>query len=1804
MAIACLFLGVARRLLRRKCVWVGHALSATVFTHALCTGLAASVLLPVNHDFEAADGYILGPAADGNGWTFGAGLSAEIVDQAFSGQQALSLTGEGWGVFRPDGWSPGFGGAVTWVDFYVKPVFADAALLPASIDDALAAVTGFVKVDAAGEVYAVDGDGGGGGDWVASGHTTALADDRAADWLRISYRLDYGSRRWDLFLGGALVLADLGFLDNTVSEFTRLRLRGDAAAPAFLDYMYVGSDNPLYADSTGDGLPDSWLIAHGLDPALYQRYADPDRDGVDNLTEFRLGLSPTSPDTDNDGVFDRRELLWGSNPKVAETWALGDVPFADGFEIDTPGPFATGTRLWRVEAGENASVEVMEVEGGAPEGAQRLGLAGTGVSLERRFADSARTPVVWLDFYLKAAPRAEPPGDIPADVAAVFYFTPEGGLAVLDGGGQGGGIWRTLAPRTPLPAFSRLSLRMDYTNQHWGLWLDGVRVADNLGFAHPVPYFSGFVLTHGDAQPAGFDGFQVLHSEPAALDNDGDGLTNAEETALGTDPENTDSDGDGISDSVELQLGLDPTTAETYIARLVDEGGGVHAWRTSFAVSEGYIGGGLDGQLGWLAGGATVTEMENARVVAQEGATGMMERYLGAGGLEQVWVTFRARLKPGALPESAALSGQAASLFGFRRDNTLSIYDSAQARWIDHNVTASADQWNDYALHLDYRAQRWLLALNGGLIARDLPFRDAGLSTITRFRLLQAGGEDGGDAQEAFIDDLVVTNAEPAGFDFDGDGLTNVQERALGLDPFAADTDGDGMPDGWEVAHGLNPQVADADGDLDGDGFSNGIEFAYGTDPGEATTALTGFAHWDEWQALAGSTVASLTGDARFPGSPNHRALLAGLELPSGRGTNHGTRLRAWLKPAADGEHVFWIAADDTAELWLSSDETPFARQRIAHVAAYTGARDWEKYPSAQRSVPVTLQAGVRYYVEVLHKQGTGSGHVAVAWQPPGGSRAPVPATALEAFPRFENDQDEDGLPDDWERAHGLIVGAGGAAHGSYGDLDQDGVFNFEEFMHGLRPDALDTDGDGVSDYAELELGTDPLDASSHATQGVPEPWQSGAIGGKAFQWVAQSAGRVVLRTNSTPFASKADAGGILYQEVAGNFTCDGSIHFPDTTRSDLQGGLMVRDSLEKDAAFISITRVLNSGWLVRHRPHKGSRVLTHSLPATTLLNYNQFAVRRVGSMVSLHGQTAGGVPRKLADYPVAFTGTGAVVGYVAWSSSAAAPGSVILSVGAVRQSEESEGLPADEGLTTFDSARWLGEWNGLDIPGASQTRRPALSELLQAGAPLSTAVTATGASVESTVGPWTVQGGSLAARDRRGELTWKVQLAEPALHLIELSVREAREAKTAPSLFPLKLFVDGHYAGTRTLEATHTQPAAALWFAPWLAAGEHTIRVVWDGSADYTRLQADTLLLHRVGGADADENGVPDWADRRLHLFNGVDAPADEIHSAVSPLPLEGRARWPQLASLAVAGEPVPVNAGAGYRWYAEVPLAADARLPLVYAGENGAVQRSLAVSWTPHDALAGGEFNVRAGSTLRIAVQAAPGETAALTRDGAEVPLVAGVAGLVFPTAGTHRLLGRVEGPDGAREGETVVNVFAVPALPALLPGMVMRERIVARPSLAAGVELQADPRLGLATPLNNAAQIAWLADDNADRRMVARIGGDGPVLAGADAPGTALYANLDTYTKVVEVLPDGTQDTETLVILSPVRPGHAIRLEIFVAGVVFDDGTRVKIFNPADLDPLGQARVRMLRPPGATTSVCHRTMLFYNGTAIGTK
>lgn len=82
------------------------------------------------------------------------------------------------------------------------------------------------------------------------------------------------------------------------------------------------------------------------------------------------------------------------------------------------------------------------------------------------------------------------------------------------------------------------------------------------------------------------------------------------------------------------------------------------------------------------------------------------------------------------------------------------------------------------------------------------------------------------------------------------------------------------------------------------------------------------------------------------------------------------------------------------------------------------------------------------------------------------------------------NDEDRDGLDDDWERKY-----FGDLSHGANEDFDGDGLSNLEEQNAGTDPTKKDTDGDGMSDKDELDAGMDPLNPDEDK-DGLPDGWE------------------------------------------------------------------------------------------------------------------------------------------------------------------------------------------------------------------------------------------------------------------------------------------------------------------------------------------------------------------------------------------------------------------------------------------------------------------------------------------------------------------------------------------------------------------------------------------------------------------------------------------------------------------------------------------------------------------------------------------
>ncbi|HXS68639.1 MAG TPA: PA14 domain-containing protein, partial [Candidatus Polarisedimenticolia bacterium] len=120
-----------------------------------------------------------------------------------------------------------------------------------------------------------------------------------------------------------------------------------------------------------------------------------------------------------------------------------------------------------------------------------------------------------------------------------------------------------------------------------------------------------------------------------------------------------------------------------------------------------------------------------------------------------------------------------------------------------------------------------------------------------------------------------------------------------------------------------------------------------------------------------------------YPDHPSGREVDDSFEAPTDWAKHYLTRMRGFLRPPADGEYTFWIAADDEGELLLSPDQDPAHAKKVAFAPRATWPKEWDRYRQ-QESEPIFLHAGQTYYIEAIQRQWRGHDCLAVAWQGPG----------------------------------------------------------------------------------------------------------------------------------------------------------------------------------------------------------------------------------------------------------------------------------------------------------------------------------------------------------------------------------------------------------------------------------------------------------------------------------------------------------------------------------------------------------------------------------------------------------------------------------------------------------------------------------------------------------------------------------------------------------------------------------------------------------------------------------------------------
>ncbi len=331
-----------------------------------------------------------------------------------------------------------------------------------------------------------------------------------------------------------------------------------------------------------------------------------------------------------------------------------------------------------------------------------------------------------------------------------------------------------------------------------------------------------------------------------ARDSDGDGLTDDEEAALGTDPLDPDTDGGGASDGDEVAIGTDPLNPSD--DNLDSDGDGLP-----------------DAEETNLGTDPAVPDTDGDRLLDGEEVnqygTNPLDKNTDSDGLnDYVEVTFKGTdpLDPDT-DDDGLSDGEEASQSGLGTDPLNPDTDGGGASDGDEVAagTNPLDPNDDQDAPVDTDGDG-LSDQEENAIGTDPSKVDTDGDGLTDGQEVNIYGTDPLDKNtdnDGINDYVEVTwkGTDPLNPDTDGDGLTDGEEASmsgLGTDPLNPDTDGGGVEDGNEVAAGTDPfdpaDDAPLPADSDGDGLSDADEAAHGTNPNVADTDGDGLLDGEE----------------------------------------------------------------------------------------------------------------------------------------------------------------------------------------------------------------------------------------------------------------------------------------------------------------------------------------------------------------------------------------------------------------------------------------------------------------------------------------------------------------------------------------------------------------------------------------------------------------------------------------------------------------------------------------------------------------------------------------------------------------------------------------------------------------------------------------------------------------------------------------------------------------------------------------------------------------------------------------------
>jgi hypothetical protein len=1489
------------------------------------------------------------------------------------------------------------------------------------------------------------------------------------------------------------------------------------------------------------------------------------------------------------------------------------LPFVDDFSAYTPGVLPTDFPVASAPEGrvfiheDESGDRSLKITSGDP-------MAGVTYSLS---APTDFGSIAWIDAKVKTSATVNKARLL--DVDGVFiafvkegtnaarFYAYDGKLGLANGGGAWKALGETIAvdASTLQPAaFAHVTVRADYIRHKYDVWINGTLVAVNLGFDDSTVSSPTSLSFYGQLTGESFFGdVSIGNTTPASLpaSTANDGIPDTWKTTYGIALTNAT-----LRDQIDSATNL--SLIEKYFYGVTPVGANAGAELLSL-IGHAEFSGGFFCEVWHNIDGGHVSQL---RAVTED---------------------FRKLPNLVSLTAGAQPAQNTGDKYGRRLRGYITIPESGEYRFY---VTGD----DGVELYIGEDEAKWNKAkaaqvLYGWVALNNWSARAEQKSRVYSFT---AG-------QKVYVE---ILHKEGGGNDHVELGWTTPVSSTISVVPSnlvssyvreSNDLDDDDLPDAWETANNISVTDNGATNPLNGKhgirnsvGLTNYQCYKLNLDPDNpdisavwGAAEVPGALTREVWTNITENEITNLTSSVNFAAVANQKTFVQPANSENSA-DNYGERWRGWLTAPETGFYKLGIHADDRAELWVSSNADLRDKKRVATVKNVVGGYQF-KY-AEQKSVPLWLEAGEKYYIEVLYKENTLSAFCQISWQTPWDTNfVPLPAEHVSSWVQ-DASLDRLGYSLEWLSQNAL----------SENTLLPDAKFQADSYLTNWQASRLNTD----PRLTAAQLAT--LSANNGAQGWIREFWYNAAggtidanknkflttpdrrevvLGGDDFTaqitdaYISRARGYIVAPANG------------LYR-IAVNGDDDVELHLStDAQPVNARRLINATDSTAWDT-WTNAFQQSNSVYLQAGKRYY-IEILHHEIGGDDFL---RVAWQTPGNDVLEFIPASAMRPYvPEADDPLGF-------GY---------PQSWIESTGLSALSLDKQAPWADannDGLTNLEKFYY-----GLN-PLSADTDGDGISdyeEIKLAGTNATTAdfdgtsetiVSINGANfaAAASTGNWQITGTSAYAADIRGALVYNFTLEIAGIFRLLATGGQYLSASTE-KILSADIYIDGIYAGRVMLDLLKSggdSATAALWL-PRLAAGTHTLRLVWLNGVVGSALRIDTLALESRGGS---------WLAARQNSLSSVDATA--ALSYTSPYCLEGRA--PEASLLQIATDYTPAftatdayslfnrnkfyteNVGGTLspalfaqpalrgQFYSDLPLSPTTATALTINDIATGAQHAKTITWQPYNISEhnGESFYLRTGdalllqATTDILITAPDGTQTTLaaadfqntenttignsgTGEGATAP----TAPFVFTQDGTYTIA-----TNTSVGGVTTTHsntVHAVRATLAPAPTAILGQTRDWTPSLLPDTAvLYNDDGLTLhEAPLKNNKRTLFLnALVTHPQIVLARLGETGAILAVSPVNILQNASRAATTFDIIQVFDDGTVMLKAMLSFGGNIPeDFKVKLTMYKAGSVFDDGTTVRWIMAADFDANGTYTYYMLLPKNVTGSACH-SALYYDG------